>query len=54
MPFVNHLGETVEAPEFDTLAIESLDDHFRVLHLSGNIFEWKLDLDSPRSGTNAR
>ena len=42
-----------DSPNFIS-KIESLDDHFRVRHLSGNIFEWKLDLDSPRSGTNAR
>ena len=35
--------------DFDS-RIEALDHCFRVRHLSGNIYEWYLDLDKPRPG----
>ena len=34
--------------------IESLDHRFRVRRLSGNIYEWDLDLEAPHPEENVR
>ncbi len=41
-----------DSPDFKT-KIESLDYCFRVRHVSGNIYEWDLDLESPKPDENA-
>lgn len=42
-----------DSPEFKT-KIESIDHCFRIRHLSGNVYEWNLDLDDPPPDQNAK
>jgi hypothetical protein len=51
--WVNHSAGLAisDSPDFIS-KIESLDECFRISHISGDIYEWDLDLENPREDPN--